>query len=188
MDTIDFYQRVKKLAKTNKMTIETAVGQAGLSLASYNAYRRHENLPRVDEALKIAQALSTSVEYLVFGQDKASLTTEQRDLLETYENLDNDNREAVRSFMLNMQRKQAIDNLKKVQAELAELTERYQKMKKANPKLYIEFFEGKDGEEKAVYTDAKPESSETNEEDSGLPQEGAGFNPRPGKPRDGDSH
>jgi transcriptional regulator with XRE-family HTH domain len=69
MSTIDFYERVKKLAKTNKMTIETAVGQAGLSLASYNAYRRHENLPRADEALKIAQALNTSVEYLVSGTE-----------------------------------------------------------------------------------------------------------------------
>jgi transcriptional regulator with XRE-family HTH domain len=67
MGTIDFYERVKKLAKANKMTIETAVGQAGLSLASYNAYRRHENLPRADEAQKIAATLGTSVEYLVSG-------------------------------------------------------------------------------------------------------------------------
>jgi transcriptional regulator with XRE-family HTH domain len=51
------------------MTIETAVGEAGLSLASYNAYRRHENLPRADEAAKIAAALGTTVEYLVSGKD-----------------------------------------------------------------------------------------------------------------------
>jgi hypothetical protein len=49
------------------MTIETVVGEAGLSLASYNAYRRHENLPRADEALEIAQALGTTVEHLVSG-------------------------------------------------------------------------------------------------------------------------
>jgi transcriptional regulator with XRE-family HTH domain len=69
MDTIDFYERVKSLAKANKMTIETAVGKARLSLASYNAYRRHKNLPRADEALKIAQALHTTVEYLVAGKE-----------------------------------------------------------------------------------------------------------------------
>jgi transcriptional regulator with XRE-family HTH domain len=51
------------------MTIETAVGQAGLSLASYNAYRRHDNLPRADEAQKIAAALGTTVEYLVTGKE-----------------------------------------------------------------------------------------------------------------------
>jgi transcriptional regulator with XRE-family HTH domain len=76
MGTIDFYERVKKLAKTNKMTIETAVGQAGLSLASYNAYRRHDNLPRADEALRIAQALNTSVEYLVSGSDPGKPDTQ----------------------------------------------------------------------------------------------------------------
>jgi transcriptional regulator with XRE-family HTH domain len=69
MGVIDFYERVKKLAKANKMTIETVVGQAGLSLASYNAYRRHENLPRADEAAKIAAALGTTVEYLVTGKE-----------------------------------------------------------------------------------------------------------------------
>jgi transcriptional regulator with XRE-family HTH domain len=69
MGIIDFYERVKKLAKANKVTIETAVGQAGLSLASYNAYRRHENFPRADEAQKIAAALGTTVEYLVTGKD-----------------------------------------------------------------------------------------------------------------------
>jgi transcriptional regulator with XRE-family HTH domain len=75
MGIIDFYERVKKLAKANKMTIETAVGQAGLSLASYNAYRRHENLPRADEAQKIASALGTTVEYLVTGKNPAKPDT-----------------------------------------------------------------------------------------------------------------
>jgi transcriptional regulator with XRE-family HTH domain len=51
------------------MTIETAAGNAGLSLASYNAYRRHGNLPRADEAQKIAAALETTVEYLVTGKE-----------------------------------------------------------------------------------------------------------------------
>jgi transcriptional regulator with XRE-family HTH domain len=67
MGYIDFYERVKKKKKKNKLTIEYVVKQAGLSLASYNAYRRHENLPRADEAQKIAQALSTTVEFLTTG-------------------------------------------------------------------------------------------------------------------------
>jgi hypothetical protein len=64
---IDFYERVKSLVKAKKTTIEYVVGEAGLSLASYNAYRRHKNLPRADEALKIAQTLDTTVEYLIAG-------------------------------------------------------------------------------------------------------------------------
>jgi len=69
MATIDFFLRVKSLAKTKETTIEYVVGEAGLTLASYNAYRRHENLPRADEAQKIAQALGTTVEYLVTGNN-----------------------------------------------------------------------------------------------------------------------
>jgi len=67
MQYIDFYERVKTLVKSKKTTIEYVVGEAGLSLASYNAYRRHDNLPRADEALKIAQVLNTTVEYLLTG-------------------------------------------------------------------------------------------------------------------------
>ena len=72
MGYIDFYENVKSLAKTNKLTIEYVVGQAGLSLASYNAYRRHENLPRADEAQKIAETLWTTVEFLLTGKESVN--------------------------------------------------------------------------------------------------------------------
>jgi len=73
MSFIDFYERVKSLAKTKNITIEYIVGQAGLSLASYNAYRRRGNLPRADEALVIAQALGTTVEYLIMGTEPENI-------------------------------------------------------------------------------------------------------------------
>ncbi len=76
MQCIDFYERVKSLVKNQKTTIEYVVGQAGLSLASYNAYRRHDNLPRADEALKIAQVLGTTVEYLLTGAVSESVSDE----------------------------------------------------------------------------------------------------------------
>lgn len=65
---MDFYERVKILAKTKAVTIESVANSAGLSIDSYNSYRRHNNLPRADEAVKIAQALGTTVEYLVTGK------------------------------------------------------------------------------------------------------------------------
>ena len=77
MDFIDFYARVKSLAKAKKTTIEYVAKQAGLSLASYNAYRRHKNLPRADEALKIAQALGTTVEYLITGNEQESSASDK---------------------------------------------------------------------------------------------------------------
>jgi transcriptional regulator with XRE-family HTH domain len=64
---MDFYERVKVLAKKKKITIEAVANIAGLSIDSYNSYKRHDNLPRADEAVKIAKALGTTVEYLVEG-------------------------------------------------------------------------------------------------------------------------
>lgn len=69
---MDFYERVKVLAKKKKITIEAVANIAGLSIDSYNSYKRHDNLPRADEAVKIAEALGTSVEYLVTGKDSNS--------------------------------------------------------------------------------------------------------------------
>jgi transcriptional regulator with XRE-family HTH domain len=77
MNFIDFYERVKYLVKAKKTTIESVVTEAGLSLASYNAYRRHENLPRADEAHKIAQALGTTVEYLITGNTPEPSTSDK---------------------------------------------------------------------------------------------------------------
>jgi transcriptional regulator with XRE-family HTH domain len=77
MSYIDFYERVKSLAKSNKVTIEYVVTQAGLSLALYNGYRRHENLPRADEAHKIAQVLGTTVEYLITGNKQNPSTADK---------------------------------------------------------------------------------------------------------------
>ena len=69
MDIKDYYERVKALSKAQGKTIEYVVGKAGLSLASYNAYRRRENLPRADESENIAKELDTSNTYLVTGAE-----------------------------------------------------------------------------------------------------------------------
>jgi transcriptional regulator with XRE-family HTH domain len=93
MGFIEFYDRVKSLVKINKMTIENVVNQAGLSLSSYNAYRRHENLPRADEAQKIAYALGTTVEYLVTGED--GLEADERELMATFKGMNDDGKKAA---------------------------------------------------------------------------------------------
>jgi transcriptional regulator with XRE-family HTH domain len=72
---MEFFERVKALAKTNKLTIEYVVRQAGLTLGSYNSYRRNKNLPRADEAQMIAQALGTTVEFLLTGAETENSTS-----------------------------------------------------------------------------------------------------------------
>lgn len=65
---MDFFSRVKTLAKAKKITIESVVNTAGLTIDSYNSYKRLGNLPRADEAVKIAKTLETTVEFLVTGK------------------------------------------------------------------------------------------------------------------------
>jgi transcriptional regulator with XRE-family HTH domain len=71
-----FYDRIKDLVKKSGITIETMLNSVfpdddpeKLSLGSYNTLRKRGNLPRANQAARIAQYLNVSVEYLVFGTD-----------------------------------------------------------------------------------------------------------------------
>lgn len=67
---MDFYERVKTLAKTKTgKNLRDFIESLGMNYATYNGLKRHDNLPRADEAVKIAEALGTSVEFLVKGVD-----------------------------------------------------------------------------------------------------------------------
>lgn len=69
---VAFYERVKKLAKQKGVTIERLANSAGISIDSYNSYRIHDNLPRADAALKIAEALGVSLYFLLYGEGNPS--------------------------------------------------------------------------------------------------------------------
>jgi transcriptional regulator with XRE-family HTH domain len=63
---MDFYARVKQMAKESKnQSLQEFIYSVGLNHASYYSLRRDGNLPRADEALAIAQALGTTIEYLL---------------------------------------------------------------------------------------------------------------------------
>ena len=63
---IVFYDRVKALvSKNTPFTLRAFIESLGINYDSYNGQKRYNNLPRVDEAVKIAKALNTTVEYLV---------------------------------------------------------------------------------------------------------------------------
>jgi transcriptional regulator with XRE-family HTH domain len=70
MQYMNFYARVKQLAKKSKnLSLQEFIYSVGLNHASYYSLQRDGNLPRADEALAIAQALGTSVEYLIMGTE-----------------------------------------------------------------------------------------------------------------------
>lgn len=62
-----FFDRVKELVKFKNRTIKSFIEELGLNYGSYNTLRKSHNLPRGDECVKIANALGTTVEYLVTG-------------------------------------------------------------------------------------------------------------------------
>lgn len=66
---MDFYENVKQLVKTNNLTLRSFIESLGINYDSYNSCKKYNNLPRADEAVKIAQALNTTVEFLVTGEE-----------------------------------------------------------------------------------------------------------------------
>lgn len=75
---MDFFERVKGAAKSQGTTIEYLANKAGLTRGAWNTYRRRGLFPRADEAVTIAKALHTTVEYLVRGEEAAGMNVPPR--------------------------------------------------------------------------------------------------------------
>lgn len=69
---MDFYERVKELSKTQNLSLIPFLQSLGINYETYKSAKRLNNLPRADEAVKIAEALNTSVEFLVSGKEPDS--------------------------------------------------------------------------------------------------------------------
>lgn len=94
-----FFENVKKLCKEKGLTIESVANKAGLTIDSYNSYKRHENLPRADIATKIADILGTTVEYLVTGEEKKELTVEEANFIYKMRSLPEKDRNTILSLL-----------------------------------------------------------------------------------------
>ena len=69
MDAVSFWNRVKQLIKSNNTTQRGLSETIGLSARTLESKIGRKSAPDVFEAYKIAQALNTTVEYLVTGED-----------------------------------------------------------------------------------------------------------------------
>lgn len=84
---MDFYDRIKDLVKTNtSQTLKVFVESLDMNYDTYNGQRRYGNMLRADEAVKIAAALGTSVEYLVTGKEP-NISKEALDVIKTIKSL-----------------------------------------------------------------------------------------------------
>jgi hypothetical protein len=72
---MNFYDRVKRLANKNShRSLQEFILGLGINHDSYYTQKRAGKLPRADEALAIAQALGTTVEFLIMGITPKALT------------------------------------------------------------------------------------------------------------------
>ena len=75
---MDFYERVRRLAKRkNHPSLQEFIIGLGLNHDTYYGQKRAGNLPRVEDALQIAIALETTVEYLVSGNIPKPITPDE---------------------------------------------------------------------------------------------------------------
>lgn len=88
---MDFFERVKMLVKAKtSLTLMSFITELGIDYEKYRSSIRYNNLPRADEALKIAQALNVSVEYLVLGKEENIYKTKYDTLVKNLTNLVSD--------------------------------------------------------------------------------------------------
>ncbi len=90
---MDFYSRVKQLAKKRNISLQNLILSLDINLDSYNSMRKSGNLPRADEALKIAQELGTTVEYLITGMETG---TTVNNILNAFQGLINQYKEDMK--------------------------------------------------------------------------------------------
>lgn len=72
---MDFYLRVKELVKKKNITIDALMKDCFGSTSTrstFNTWQKRETYPRADDAVRIAQYLGVSVEYLVLGNNQNS--------------------------------------------------------------------------------------------------------------------
>lgn len=78
MATTSFWSRVNALIKEQDSTQELICSQTGISINTLRGWVSKSVLPRADEAVKIARALNTTVEFLVTGEDSGRAETRER--------------------------------------------------------------------------------------------------------------
>lgn len=71
-----YYSRLKKLLKASNKTVKSMLEAVGMPLSHYDSLVRYDNAPRADMAVKIAEYLNTSVEYMVTGESKDKLPSD----------------------------------------------------------------------------------------------------------------
>jgi len=98
---MSFSGKVNRLLKENKMTKAALAKASGIPYTTLDSMlKRETDTEKLATAFRIAKALGTSVEYLVFDEEEAaSISPEEKRILELYSLLDSRGKDTVLSLL-----------------------------------------------------------------------------------------
>ena len=87
----EFWQRYKSFGKEDaEILAKTGIGQSTLS-----TWKKKSRFPGADDAVKLAMALSSTVEWLVTGKEELGLKNDEIIILKIFNQLNNTGKEAA---------------------------------------------------------------------------------------------
>lgn len=105
-----FKENLKEMLEYNDMTIKELAFFTGISHRSIENYlNSRESIPPADYACKIAKALNTTVEYLVYGNDtkneKKEYGSSLLSIIKNFENLKESNQKLIAELVIELSSK-----------------------------------------------------------------------------------
>lgn len=64
----NYYSRLKELLKDRNLTVKSMLNSVNMTSSQFDSLLRYDNVPRADMAVKIANLLDTTVEYMIDGK------------------------------------------------------------------------------------------------------------------------
>ena len=96
---MNFWERVDDLLDRNDINKKTLAYEAGFDASNITKGIKNNNVPSAETAVKIAQVLGVSVEYLVNGVDSSfpkTLKPEVAEIVEEINHLEKEDLEAIK--------------------------------------------------------------------------------------------
>jgi transcriptional regulator with XRE-family HTH domain len=94
--------RIDGLLATQKKGRKDLIAAVGANHGALTNWDKRETVPAADIALKIADYLGVSVRWLITGKDEQGLSREERNLVNDWSRLAEDDRRNVRALMDSM--------------------------------------------------------------------------------------
>lgn len=80
---MNFYERLRGICKERGTTVTNMLGKLGIATGSTGNWKRG-SLPNGDVLIKIADYLNTSIDYILLGEYRSDLDSDEKRLIELY--------------------------------------------------------------------------------------------------------